>query len=282
MRRTKRLFDAWFSPITLMFIPHSRRSMLSVRIPVIAIYAALALAILILAWVADMTSNSAAYHGGRRRLQCRLAEVRSSMVSLRKTEEEFRHTIPFINANTLCDKAIAGNAGQVEDGYGGIDTELVSAEIRSAKLCLASLKSYLDAQRDAFLATPAGLPVFGTVSSPYGPRRDPTTGEIKFHYGIDVCVPTGTPVRATADGLVIFSGKLNGSGNLVAVEHGFGYSTAYAHGSLCVARVGQRVRRGDVLLLSGATGAATGPHVHYQVWRNGKQIDPLSFSQERG
>lgn len=154
-------------------------------------------------------------------------------------------------------------------------------QVRQAVESVAEIKRYLNEQHDIFLATPAGLPVNGPISSGFGARRHPGTGEIVVHHGIDIAVPSGTPVRATADGIVSFSGWSNGSGNVVVVEHGFGFNTAYAHNTRNVVKVGQRVKRGDVIVTSGSTGVTTGPHVHYEVWTDGRQVDPLSLMKER-
>ena len=158
---------------------------------------------------------------------------------------------------------------------------MLTKEVRQAVESISEIKRYLNEQHDLFLAMPAGLPVKGPISSPFGFRKHPQTGEHGFHYGIDISIAARTPVRATADGIVSFSGQTNGSGNILVVEHGFGLNTAYAHNTENLVKVGKRVKRGDVIVTSGATGVTTGPHVHYEVWKDGKQVDPLSFMKER-
>jgi murein DD-endopeptidase MepM/ murein hydrolase activator NlpD len=163
-----------------------------------------------------------------------------------------------------------------------IDMSELSRQVHKAIDSVADIKKYLRTQRDAFYATPAGLPVIGPITSPFGPRpRESGPGASAFHHGLDIRAALGTPVHVTADGVVSFSGEMKGSGNIVVVEHGLGYSTAYAHGSVNLVKVGQRVKRGDVIVSSGSTGRATGPHVHYEVWKNGTQIDPLSVMTRR-
>jgi len=98
-----------------------------------------------------------------------------------------------------------------------------------------------------------------------------------MHTGMDISVPPGTPVKATADGVVSFAGWTEGSGVVVVVEHGHGFRTAYAHNGKATVRVGQRVVRGERIALSGSTGLSTGPHVHYEVWKNGRHVDPAGF-----
>ncbi len=103
------------------------------------------------------------------------------------------------------------------------------------------------------------------------------TGKPNFHTGTDISVPHGTHVKATADGIVSFSGWTAGSGNTVVVEHGYGFSTAYAHNQRNLVKVGQRVKRRDAIAVSGSTGVSTGPHVHYEIWKNGHHVDPAAY-----
>jgi len=88
-------------------------------------------------------------------------------------------------------------------------------------------------------------------------------------------------VKATAEGIVSFAGWTEHSGNVVVVEHGHGFSTAYAHSRKALVRVGQRVVRGEPIALSGSTGVSTGPHVHYEIWKNGRHTDPAPFLARR-
>jgi len=88
-------------------------------------------------------------------------------------------------------------------------------------------------------------------------------------------------VRATADGVVSFAGWSGGSGNLVGIEHGFGYATFYAHNTKSAVVVGQFVKRGDVIAYSGSTGSSTGPHSHYEIWKDGRHINPMPFIEGR-
>jgi murein DD-endopeptidase MepM/ murein hydrolase activator NlpD len=98
-----------------------------------------------------------------------------------------------------------------------------------------------------------------------------------MHEGIDIAVPTGTPVWAAAAGTVIYSGWLGGYGNLVVVDHGNGLATAYAHNSALLVAVGQVVAQGDTIALAGSTGHSSGPHVHFEVRVNGVAVDPLLY-----
>ncbi len=114
----------------------------------------------------------------------------------------------------------------------------------------------------------------GIVSSVFGMRADPFNGATKFHQGIDIAAPSGSPVKAAADGKVIFSGQVAGYGNLVEVDHGDGWVTRYGHNGVNLVAVGDEVKAGQTVGLVGSTGRATGPHVHFEVRKAGKAVNP--------
>ncbi len=114
-------------------------------------------------------------------------------------------------------------------------------------------------------------PVSGPMVSGFGPRGG------AMHEGIDIICSSGTPVRASGSGRVIYASWLGGYGNLVVVDHGGGLSTAYAHNTSFAARVGQNVSTGTVISYAGSTGRSSGPHVHFEVWVDGKAVDPMRY-----
>ena len=117
-------------------------------------------------------------------------------------------------------------------------------------------------------------PIAGRVTSAYGKRSDPFTGEPEFHAGLDLAAPLGTPVRAAARGTVEFSGRRGDAGNLVEVAHAGGIRTRYAHLDSTKVRAGETVRAGQILGAVGSTGRSTGPHLHFAVERAGELVDP--------
>lgn len=119
-------------------------------------------------------------------------------------------------------------------------------------------------------------PVHGPITSPFGMRTDPVTGNYQLHTGIDIGADYGVPIQAAADGNVIFAGWYGGYGNAIIIDHGSGYSTLYAHCSAMYVVANQPVRQGQAVGAVGATGWATGPHLHFEIRRNGVPIDPLS------
>jgi murein DD-endopeptidase MepM/ murein hydrolase activator NlpD len=124
---------------------------------------------------------------------------------------------------------------------------------------------------------PSIWPVEGRLMSHFGRRSDPFSGEGAFHAGVDISVPTGTPVKATADGVVISAEWAGGYGRLVVLDHGNGLQTYYAHMSRMEVVPGQWVRRGGILGSAGATGRATSSHVHYEVRRSGTPMNPHPY-----
>lgn len=127
---------------------------------------------------------------------------------------------------------------------------------------------------------PSGEPIKkGWISSPYGVRIDPFTGHKTSHWGIDFAAPSGSNVIAVASGVVSYAGPRGGYGNLLEINHGNGYVTRYGHNKKLLVHEGDRVDRGDIIAKVGATGRATGPHVHFEVLHNGKKVNPSEYIQ---
>ena len=142
---------------------------------------------------------------------------------------------------------------------------------------LSALETLLRNRRLEEQALPAGAPAIGDgtwVSSLYGYRTDPLTGAREFHQGVDFAGKLGTMVTAVADGIVIWSARRAAYGNLVEISHGNGYVTKYAHNKRNLVSVGQKVEKGEVIALMGNSGRSTGPHVHFEVVKNGKHVNP--------
>jgi murein DD-endopeptidase MepM/ murein hydrolase activator NlpD len=132
--------------------------------------------------------------------------------------------------------------------------------------------------KESFLkSTPTILPTNGWITSYFGRRHSPLSGKLKMHEGIDVGANFGNPVRASADGIVTYSGIKPGFGHFVQIEHGYGVETLYAHSSKLHVSNGQKVKRGELIASIGSSGYSTGPHLHYEVRINGIAVDPLYF-----
>lgn len=157
----------------------------------------------------------------------------------------------------------------LDDLNAGIDAR--EEELRVLESLLAGSRL----REESFLA---GNPVnTGYLSSAYGHRIDPFHGNLAFHRGVDFAGPAGADVVATGAGIVVFAGEQNGYGRMVEINHGGGISTVYAHASAVLVRVGDIVRAGQPVARLGSTGRSTGPHVHYEVRRNGQAINPAAY-----
>ena len=219
--------------------------------------------------------------------------AQEQMSELVKRDNEVYRAI--FEANPIPDSARARALAQeqeiarVENMRSG---DLVNSIINS----LNNLGHYITAQKKSYVeiddllknkekllvSTPAIQPVSNKdltrVASGFGYRIDPIYKTVKLHAGLDFAAPQGTPIYATANGTVTVAGNTgNGYGNHVVINHGYGYETLYGHMVKVKARVGQQIKRGEVIGYVGSTGKSTGPHCHYEVHKNGQKIDPVYF-----
>jgi len=156
----------------------------------------------------------------------------------------------------------------------------VTLERREEQLNI--LEGLLNNRRQESQASLSGRPVVrGWMSSRFGHRADPFSGRLAQHRGVDFAAKEGTEIIATGAGVVTFSGDRWAYGNLVEINHGNGLTTRYAHAQDLLVKTGDIVRAGEVIATVGTTGRSTGPHVHYEVLRNGSHIDPEPFLQRR-
>ncbi|MCD6098598.1 M23 family metallopeptidase [bacterium] len=162
----------------------------------------------------------------------------------------------------------------VDSLYASVNMLLEMARFERRNL-EAACSSYVKKKR-IFQHTPSVMPMRGYITSRFGPRRDPFTGEIKMHEGIDIANRRGTPVRATADGRVRFAGWYHGYGKMVMINHIY-YETRYGHLDKIKVKPGQYVKRGDIIGTCGRSGRTTGSHLHYEVRVGGKPVDPMNY-----
>jgi len=170
-----------------------------------------------------------------------------------------------------------GNGFEEFDLIKEIDELSLQIEDRSQQLeLLESLLSDRQIQSDTFLA---GRPVSsGWISSAFGRRIDPFNGDLAWHQGVDFATGvTGVEVSSVASGVVTFAGERSGYGRLVEINHGNGYESLYAHNQEILVNSGDIIKKGQVVALSGNSGRSTGPHVHFEIHKNGRVIDPASY-----
>ena len=160
--------------------------------------------------------------------------------------------------------------------------DIISKELAVQSKSLDYILKLAKAKNNLLSAIPAIQPVRNEnlkhMASGFGYRTDPFTKARKMHEGMDFTAKTGTPIFATGDGVVARADNtVSGYGNHIVIRHGFGYETLYGHLSKYKSRAGQRVKRGDIIGYVGSTGRSEGPHLHYEVHKNGKVVNPLNF-----
>ena len=178
---------------------------------------------------------------------------------------------PRLMVAKLSDASAQGGPLEALAGGGTADPRL--AKLTAATVRMGTLQRVLDTIPSHL---PAGLEF---ISSPFGVRSDPITGEAAVHAGLDFRGPIGSPIHAAAAGTVTFAGIRGSYGNCIEIAHGNGMTTRYAHMSAFKARVGQQVAAGEVIGAIGSTGRSTGPHLHFEVRINGGAVNPRQFLQ---
>ena len=156
--------------------------------------------------------------------------------------------------------------------------DALGSEMQDREQKLSVLESLLMSRSLHERVMPSGKPVAdGWLSSKYGKRNDPFTGKQDFHKGLDFAGKKGSEVITVGDGVVSWAGKRSGYGNLIEVNHGNGYSTRYGHNQKHLVKTGDKVKKGQQIALMGSTGRSTGPHVHFELLRNGKTVNPSKY-----
>lgn len=153
----------------------------------------------------------------------------------------------------------------------------ISALVSFNKKKIEEVERKIKERKNLLSHTPSLWPTIGRITSTFGYRTHPVTGKREFHRGLDIANLPGTPVYATADGVVSFSGWKGGYGYTIEINHGYGYKTRYAHLRSYVVRKGQRVKKGQLIGYIGSTGLTTGPHLHYEVRVLGKPVNPYHY-----
>ncbi|HTZ18121.1 MAG TPA: M23 family metallopeptidase [Dissulfurispiraceae bacterium] len=277
MYKIRRFLKQLFTPVSIMMVPHDSKRTLNIKVPSIGIVISVILWLVGSVYIISIAIDALEYQRMKKAVNyytAQFTELKSTISMLRGAETQFKKLLALGGKKEILEN-VDTNAPASDTG--SLDMDALKEQIKKTAESVSSIREYLAEQKDLYISTPRGWPVVGTITSPFGERESPLGGGIQFHTGIDISVPTGTPVKATAEGVISFAGWNAGSGNLVVVEHGSGFSTFYAHNSSIEAKVGQRIKRGDIIAHSGSTGNSTGPHVHYEVWQDGKAVNPKGF-----
>ena len=229
--------------------------------------------------------------GQHEALNLKYLSVKSENETLKQTNDAYQNSyarlkgqISYVQdmSKELARKARMEHSPEIDElvGIGGPET--VVALDKAADHLEREVRHINDRLRSDILrlaSIPRGLPVNGYVTDGFGMRRNPFNGEGReVHEGLDIAVDFGSPVTATADGLVIYAAPHAGYGNLVIVYHSNGITTRYGHLSRISVEAGQRVKRSDQIGNAGSTGRSTGPHVHYEIRENDQPVDPLRYA----
>ena len=277
MKRIYFLFKKALTPVTIMVIPHETLKSLNLKVPILGILVSFLFLGVGAVQTYRLAVNGLQYASLVEKVNYytqQFSQWNSTVAALKETEGDFRRIFSLNSRDQVLET--------IDTSYSGdIDIQNLMGELQKSVEKIDEIKDYLRIQKDLYLATPKGYPTEGNLSSPFGNRESPFTGIRTFHSGVDISTSPGTPIRATADGVVSHSGWTQYSGYVVAIEHGCGFSTIYAHNKKNAVKVGQRVKRGHIIGYVGSSGKSTGPHVHYEVWEKGKSVNPHKFLQGR-
>jgi len=158
--------------------------------------------------------------------------------------------------------------------------DLLTNQARIQTISFQEMDEFFKGQKSLLSAIPSIWPVRGWVTSRFGFRKSPFTGLPENHEGLDIAIRRGSPVRAPGDGVVISTGREYGYGKMIEIDHGYGFVTRFGHNSRYEVKAGDRVKRGQVIALTGNTGRSTGPHLHYEIIFNGVPVDPKNYILE--
>jgi murein DD-endopeptidase MepM/ murein hydrolase activator NlpD len=199
------------------------------------------------------------------------------IVGIKKSSESKEENKPTQPVTTDTSKDTSNNSmqqiDQIKTSYKELSTQLLSQRqlIDSSMATVKKQVAYLNAK-------PSIKPVNTRITDTYGYRRNPFTNRgSEFHKGIDFAGETGTSIKATGDGVVIFAGWQSGYGKVVIISHGYGITTLYAHNSKLLVEKGDKVKKSQIISKMGSTGRSTGPHLHYEVRVNGKVANPSNY-----
>lgn len=213
----------------------------------------------------------------------RLGELRAEAIRLKAITEELASMAGLDTASYSLD-TIPARGGMDIDGT-NVTVDDFQSHISDLENTfgqqstqLEKLQNYLITENNISSAIPSGKPIKeGWTSSYYGYRIDPFNGKKVFHHGLDFAGKAGSNIYAVADGMVSWTGKRGGYGEMIEIDHGNGYVTRYAHNKALNVQLGDRITKGQVVASMGSTGRSTGPHVHFEVLRDGKTVNPSNF-----
>lgn len=208
------------------------------------------------------------------------ASISSLQKQLAEFEEQTRQLAIVAGLDSfapIADSGIGGLVAPLPAAGSELAIEDIGDRVNSLSQALAAVGVNLDQRQRLISSTPSIAPVKGILTSRYGYRRDPITGQRAAHWAIDIAAAPGLPVQATADGVVVRAERVGGLGNAVYVAHGYGITTRYGHLSKISVKPGDRVSQRDTIGLIGNSGRSTGYHLHYEVRVDGQPENPRAY-----
>jgi murein DD-endopeptidase MepM/ murein hydrolase activator NlpD len=213
------------------------------------------------------------------RLAAGIEDLQKEMVVLAQNDAKVRVLAQLSKPKSDTLTGVGGPPEENTDRFSDLQKQIdqVRQAIELRRESQEEIQGFLNDQRSLLAAKPKGWPVKGWMTSGFGMRISPFSGQRKMHEGLDIAARTGTPIFASADGIVSRAETAPGYGKLIVIDHGYGFKTYYGHNSKFFVKVGQRIKRGDRIAAVGSTGSSTGSHVHYEVRRNGVPLNPRKY-----
>ncbi len=300
----KRFLQKGREKLTVMLIPHSEKKIFNFQISLFTI----SFLILILAGiVVSFFISTSRYTLTKKEMETLQSAQEGNINSMILYKEEIasleKSVMDYKNNIKEIIKLLGASESENIFGLGGPETEIkniseimglkskddfesdldtirkINADVMASKKVLQNFTKFLAAREEIIQKIPNNWPIIGGgfITSPFGMRRSPFTGNLAFHQGVDISWWPGAPIRASADGLVVFAGMKGGYGRTIQIQHEYGFQTLYAHLSSISAYEGKKVKKGEIVGFLGRTGRSTGFHVHYEVRIGTKAVDPMIF-----
>ena len=300
----KRFVQKGKDKLTVMLIPHSEKKIFNFQISLFTIFF---LVVILSGVVVTFFVSTSRYTLTKKEMEKLVSAQEGNANALRMFEEEIssldKAVVDYKNNIKDIIKLLGASQSENIFGMGGPETEIknlseimglkskssyedeietikrINADIVASERVLENFKKFLAAREEIIQKIPNNWPIIGGgfITSPFGMRRSPFTGKLAMHQGVDVSWWPGAPIRATADGVVVFAGMKGGYGRTVQIQHDYGFQTLYAHCSSLRIYEGQKVKKGEIIAFLGRTGRATGFHLHYEVRIGTKAVDPMIF-----
>lgn len=279
--------------ITIIFVPHPRAKFRKIRIPLPVLWCSIGL--IAFAFISSLFLSVNFFFSLQKNVQLKVLKEKNK--ELKNTVDTYKvhlaelekrlseldaktETLALLSGLETVEQGTSGGVGGVENSF-NTNRESFLIEWREKLTNRVNLLSEKWEEKKSVLKiTPTILPVKGIPTAGFGMRKNPFGQGTEFHTGIDISCPSGRPVYATADGIVVEAKYSGGLGKCIAIFHGLGISTKYGHLSKIVVKEGQKIKRGTLIGYTGSTGRSTGPHLHYEVLLNGKSVNPLEYIQE--